>query len=1733
MAKKLTPKAQEIFNRTVNIPDEVVGATSNLMLAQSAVDVPNPNAYNSGLEQQAVNQEVEKAAQSDKLIEQQNRDSETTVLDIIGAPSGRIIETAAKYTEEFDANRRAEADAFQNAFSNSNVTVQLYNKATRDEALGGIDPNFELTKEKFDKWTNGLPQEFKHMFYNVDSDAQGDILRSRFDEQLLNAKLAGDSPWASGIGMVSGFVLDPTTLAAFIAAGAVPGAGATIAGARIAKGAKVLKDAEKLIELGETTKNMAKAEAVMANYIKTQAQKDAFRANPQGFVRNLVAESQAGSISRVMEAIPSAVATGAVSGASTAFLDDGNLLLTDEQKRNNLENSIALGAVFGYGIRAYQTNKAYRNYMQKISDGISGTVSKVVVPDAVASSADDLARAASGNTVDETLAAANRSADEAAVVSNSDSIVNPNASGSRSAIADDSLSDIDSIIPNLTADAMPATSTWENSVREIFGDMADQYLGSTSSKAAKTINVKSVEDLATVKSLSDTIESSISNSISKSELNSAIRSIVPESVDEVFSVARSEITDKLLSSLAKSGYSDVDNARVALTYSMSSAIKEASDNISTQISRSIDNTVIGSSSKSLSNISESITTSVTNDIVNSVSESIARSTGREVSSEILGVILKSIEPIIKQKVRDLTSKVSNKLESLRVTNAETVGAAKGKTFGDLLSTKADDAAALDGIEKLRILGHTPASALVAANAKRLIESITKIDGVVGANMISNSNVYRGSYASSLGGGIRVPRRNAPSDAVITVNADGKVVAHLIKGKSPVDDATEVVAASETRSAEDAAEIISDEAKAAYDSTIAAGGTKAEAESAAAVADDVAEGNIDNTQSATVEAVDVVPNEMEGLASLPVKPNGNESIVTSGSAKGAINAETLDGRWNYHVAFDKANAFFSGVSAVSATRSNTLATTVMRQIEGDVTGITNTSIKGEHGLANYAMMRSAGDTTRVVEKYMPALAEEIRLKPGVNREVVMKDFDREIYLRAHGYDVIDGVPMEKITPAKQALIDEYRLVNSEHVESMMNPGKEFGKSLRPLEGASESKLMNEAGNYVHHRQNIDAFKAVATEFGVNGLMNVIKGSIKSALPTIPDGTLEAVARAYPQYALGATNTRAIRIANAASGDTKDFLREVLEASGEVSKDKIDEIIASLKGSNKSSGVDQLNRRQMFDMNYSVSLTNLAGELKTVKMTDIFETNLALLAETSSLSVHRAVSKANIVVKGIVDDTGVEKVIFDGIRKDSDRVALMSAIEQINGYKSVSIKKQKTIMKELNASLDRISGIPPEGSDSLANLYTRRLMSFAATTSSGAFGVSAVTEIMKPLATTGFRVINSLPIVRNILRDAKTGRLSDSDVEALSSITALGKEQDTQWVLLKMNRSYEHAYDAGLSNGLDKSFDNLLRKSSAGMQWLNGVQSVTKLLTRSIMHFTMHRVSKLAMELAESGASVITKNPRRWMTYGVDKEAALRIAAQTKLHSGMVNGQKSLNLHLWDDATRFEFVRIVQNIGSRSIQQGDRFRLRSQFNNPMIKLLAQFKNFAINSYAKDFLFQLHARDMESLGTFIGTSAANALSYSAIVSVKSISQEDPQKYRDDNLSPEMVSMAILSRGPQSLPLSLAGGPLFATVGLQNPNLMFKTHLSYSGQTSYGQSGGQGTDVVEALGSSAAAFRAKDIPISGYGILSSIFKGEAIDNRDLKTLGSFLMPIIGGKQAVDILIDANNPDGKFQSYQ
>lgn len=1733
MAKKLTPKAQELFNNAIDIPDDVASATSNLMLAQSTAQLGNQNSQANAVDQDLANAAFQRAADSEKIAQQQAEDNETTLLDVIGAPSGRVFETAQKYTDEFDANRRAELDAAGKAFVNANLTAQLYEKAMRDEGLGGIDPNFELTKEKYDKWTNGLPEEFKHMFYNVDSDAQGDNLRARFDKELADAKLAGDNPVASGVGMVGGFVFDPATWIAFAAAGAVPGAGTTVAGARIAKGGKVLKDAAKFAELGETSVNMARAESVMAKYIKTQAQKDAFRANPQAFVRQLVADSQRGLISRGLEAVPAAVATGAVSGVATDILDSEKLMLTEEQRRKNLEHSVALGAVFGYGFRAYQTTKAYRAFMQKIDDGINGTFSKVVAPaeSAAAAGADDAARAAaSTTTADEVLNAANKTADDATVRSQIDEIIDPNGAGARSAVADESLAKIDNHLANLTADAAPAMTPWERAVREIFGDQADYHLGNLPFPKPP-VEVRNAENLLSVKQLSDETEAAIDRAITKSELRDTVHRVAPESVTEAFATARAEIVDKVTESLAKAKYGDGDMIKVALQYDVQRAVNGAIQTITGDVERAIDRAVISASGKTLSGAADGITTSVTNDLVGSIVETIGKTTGRPVTQETVGIILKAVEPVVKTKVREMTTKVSNKLESFRVSHPETIGAAKGKTFGETLSTRADEALAFDNISKLKILGHTPASAKVMSDAKRILDSITKIDGVVGASSIARNNVLRGSFASNLAGGIRVPLRNAPSNAIKTVNADGQIVAHI---PAAADDAAKAVV-DDVAKAEESIEPIADlmarndVAKAAHDTTLVIGGTKEEAEAAARAADDAIVGNTDNTVSATVDEVDeVVKSETDGLASLVIPSNGHEGFVTSGAAKGAINASALDPKWKYHVAFDRANSLFSGVAAVSR-GGNTMATTVMRQIEGDVTGVTNTAIKGEHGLANYAMMRAQGDTTRVVEKYMPALAEEIKARPGINRDVVRDDFDKEMFLRAHGYDNINGIPMSPITPAKQRLLDEYRKVNAEHVDNMLNPGKEFGKTLRPLEGATERKLMNEGGNYVHHRQNMEAFKGAAAEFGTNGLIAVIKGAIKSAIPDIPEGTLNAVARSYPQYALGATSTRALRIANAATTDTKQFLREVLEANADVSKESIDDIIASLRGSRSTSSVGQLNQRQIFDMNYSAEMTTLNGELKTIRMTDLFETNLALLTETASLNVHRGVSKANIIVKGVVDDTGVEKVIFDGIRTDADRVSLMSAIEQVNGYQGISIKKQRSIMKELNASIDRMSGIPPEGSDSLANLYTRRLMAFSSTTSSGAFGVAALMELFKPLTTTGFRFANSMPVVKNIIRDSRTGKLSDADAEALSSITALGKEQDTQWVMLKLNRSYEHSYEASISGGLDKAVDNTLRKSSAWMQWANAVQPITKMLTRAIMHHTMHRVVRLSTQLAETGASVITKNPRRWMTYGIDKDTALKFAEQARLHGSTVGGTRQLNLHLWDDATRFEFVRVVQNIGSRSIQQGDRFRLRSQFNNPLIRLLAQFKSFAINSYAKDFLFQLHARDMESLGTFLGVAAANALSYSAVVAVKSLSQEDPQAYRDENLSDKMIAMAVFSRGPHALPLGLFGGPMFATVGLQNPNLMFKTHLAYAGQTSYASGGGRGTDIVESLAASAPALRAKDIPISGYSILSSIWKGEAIDNRDLKTLGGFLMPLLGGKQAVDIAIDALNPDGKY----
>jgi len=412
-----------------------------------------------------------------------------------------------------------------------------------------------------------------------------------------------------------------------------------------------------------------------------------------------------------------------------------------------------------------------------------------------------------------------------------------------------------------------------------------------------------------------------------------------------------------------------------------------------------------------------------------------------------------------------------------------------------------------------------------------------------------------------------------------------------------------------------------------------------------------------------------------------------------------------------------------------------------------------------------------------------------------------------------------------------------------------------------------------------------------------------------------------------------------------------------------------------------------------------------------------------AKTKMRSTHGKVEYARTDGKPVFEVSGEWKAPSDepeflvkGLAKEADWERMMQRMAQswdeLVTTGKFSHEQRKAGLERDTANMaflrDQILGRSDKIDQSEWGKRLRRLRDYNFLRLMNNVGLTQVTEFFFATSSVGFKAsLSAMPAFRHIIRNARTGELSDEVARELEYVTSYGTD-----VIRGKLRSLVDDNGAALNATKDGSFgqryDQLVGEAKRITNAISGMDAINTALQRFVARGVYAKFAHMA-----DGDGV---NWQRLAAMGIDKEMGKRIFAQIRKHRTFIEGYSGkldlprMNLEKWDDveaaahfqmgATRWAEYAVLRNDpGAMSRMVGTWFG----------KVIFQFRSFVIGAWARHLLHNIHMRDWQAALTFLWTGVGGALTHMAHSHLSTLGRSD----REEELKRRLSTKSIILNG------------------------------------------------------------------------------------------------------------------------
>ena len=464
-------------------------------------------------------------------------------------------------------------------------------------------------------------------------------------------------------------------------------------------------------------------------------------------------------------------------------------------------------------------------------------------------------------------------------------------------------------------------------------------------------------------------------------------------------------------------------------------------------------------------------------------------------------------------------------------------------------------------------------------------------------------------------------------------------------------------------------------------------------------------------------------------------------------------------------------------------------------------------------------------------------------------------------------VTDRNPSGEFDEAVKKVGGDFRKMMDEWRELANNPGAFKGLELPGL----RDDFLEANPHYAPRVPNQMAIRELVDEFGQENLGELVAAAVKEWNPKIDPAIASRIGKGYITKMHKLTAGQELGASRIFNGEDLDQLKEVLEEF-ELSTDEINQTLKLLEQRKKGGERSRMKSRLSFDEQFKAKVRNKHGEVREVTLNELFVRDADHLMQLYSRHMSGDIALANLRIKNSLYDEGSEasEFLVDGVRKDADWTILKERVRSVGEAQGQTGKEIDETLGRLDFVYNAIRGTPNFNEASDWAQFLRLLRDYNFVRVMGQVGFAQLPEFANLAGQVGWKtMLTSMPSMRSLLRNAKTGKLEDGLAEEIEGAISVGTDA------LRMNTIFRND-DAAF--GSHAAFANKwLQKLDNGL--FEGKKIVANASLMTPVNTLLQRWAGKAMfnkfaQMAEGKAKI---NWKRLKGLGLDEEMTERVFA----------------------------------------------------------------------------------------------------------------------------------------------------------------------------------------------------------------------------------------------------------------
>lgn len=311
---------------------------------------------------------------------------------------------------------------------------------------------------------------------------------------------------------------------------------------------------------------------------------------------------------------------------------------------------------------------------------------------------------------------------------------------------------------------------------------------------------------------------------------------------------------------------------------------------------------------------------------------------------------------------------------------------------------------------------------------------------------------------------------------------------------------------------------------------------------------------------------------------------------------------------------------------------------------------------------------------------------------------------------------------------------------------------------------------------------------------------------------------------------------------------------------------------------------------------------------------------------------------------------------------------------------------------------------------ASKWLRRLRKISHMRIGGMFGLAQILEFFNIAGEMTWRSLaDSVPTIKDIIKSAKDGKLTNETLRELQVMTGAGTDPIARRFGDMLNRLQDSSQGDMF---VDPSrLDHLL---DSGVNLTNTV---------SLFHLIDYSEQLLAARVAaqnlvEAAFDARLPNPKRLAAIGLSPEKAKRVFAQIREFAEAQRGHigtkyHKINIEKWtDQQAAADLVVGISKWANRTVQRNNPGQMMSWMTGDIGRTIMQFRTFTFAAWEKQFLHGVYVRDFKTAVSWLGSMFLGGLSYTALQYVNATSRKDRDKYLAKRLTPKAIALGAFQR-------------------------------------------------------------------------------------------------------------------------